>query len=113
MVFALFVPCLMTGALCHSVLPNNPCMLCGLDQEMTNFHYSTLSVHLVVQSRVGANPQLKFSPMFLFLHFYKSILKLQKPKLLLNHGKIAGGKYFQAYKNAAWKFPFNFTLTLS
>ena len=29
--FALFFPCLMTGALYRTVPPNNPCMLCGLD----------------------------------------------------------------------------------
>ena len=29
--FALSVPCLMTGALYRNVPPNNPCMLCGLN----------------------------------------------------------------------------------
>ncbi len=29
--FALSVPCLMTGALYHTVPPNSPCMLCDLD----------------------------------------------------------------------------------
>ncbi len=28
--FSLSVPCLMTGTLYRTVLPNNPCMLCGL-----------------------------------------------------------------------------------
>ena len=31
--FALSVLCLMTAALYPTVPPNNPCMLCGLDQE--------------------------------------------------------------------------------
>ncbi len=29
--FALSIPCLMTGTLYRTVPPNNPCMLCGLD----------------------------------------------------------------------------------
>ena len=40
--FALFVPCLLTGAVYLNLPPNNPCMLCALEWNMANYIWSSL-----------------------------------------------------------------------